>query len=140
MVLVLLTHVPHCEPGFTRAHTVQLFISLCCITLLPPSLTSSSRLSQGFQLTCPPTPERSIHHSASHQAMLTRDLNTVFILRDALERLQRPAQKGKRGSLRHRPSDAVTVHMGLGRVFQKLVLAFQDISVFIYRQKSVPPT
>ena len=72
--------------------------------------------------------------------MLTRDLNTVFILRDALERLQRPAQRGKRGSLRHRPSDSVTVHMGISRVFQKLVLAFQDISVFIYRQKSVPST
>ena len=58
----------------------------------------------------------------------------MYVLYEAVERLK-AAMVNKNS--RHRPNDSITVHMGLSSVFQKLVLAFQDISVFIYRQKLV---
>ena len=84
-------------------------------------------------MTYPPLSERSstLHHC--------RDLNSVYMLHEAVERLKAAVQREREGHRQRRPNESVTVHMGRSRVFQKLVLSSQDISVFIYRQKSVKP-
>lgn len=89
---------------------------------------------QGFQLTCPPPLERG---SSSLQGCYQgRDLNTVYVLHEAVERLKEAKKKRKSGRhSQHLQNTSITVHMGLSHVFHKLVLAFPDISVFIYRQK-----
>ena len=91
---------------------------------------------QGFQLTRPPLSERgSTLQVPGVGGRHSRDLNSVYVLHEALENLKTAMKK--KNSRQRRANDSITVHMGLSHVFQKLVLAFQDISVFIYRQKSV---
>ena len=64
-----------------------------------------------------------------------RELSSVFVLHEAVAELQEAVKTKHTG--RRRTIGQISVQMGLSRVFQRIVLAYQDISVFIYRPKYV---